>query len=554
MTDAIKNDVKVVTRYALGYEKEKDYSIAPGQLPQTIALEKGIRGTVSIFPDLKNPKKYLQDQKAIEQSLKGSTFKETYGNFKNNMELQRLERRFRPMSAPTAPAGGTVDPKLMREFQKSQHYDKVRQLIDEAKTLKGKDYTNKVKEIYQEIANANLKVHQEVTKGALQSTTKRGKLWNGAKKYTGVNAAQEMGKKALTKSAALRGVSKFARSNAVAAASIDVALSVPEIMQTKAFFDQIDEDGNYIEDQFDENGNLIQKGSGKEKLGTEKALKQTGRVLAVSGTQIGAFALGAKVGTAAFAAVWAAKGAALGSVAPGVGNLIGGIVGFAVGLGVSYLAGKAAQKVVGKSEIDQFQDKQVEKYTENALKDSNVLSDVTQAAAARYQNEVSANGGNDTEETAEIATSFNNVIEAYNNHQIGSSKAEELTANDQPAQASQTATTQQTQSAPASAAAQAQQAQNTSTSTTSTTQQTQSAQASQTETTQQTQSTPDTASAPKTDKKTKEKIDMTIKKLDIFISFLESLNSSCACTGGYSGGFNPYMMSPCMNSGFMSIA
>lgn len=534
MTSTINNDVKLLTRYALGYEKEKEYSIAPEQLPQTIAIEKTIRGTVSIFPDLKHPKKYIQNQKAIEQTLKGSNFKETYGNFKNNMEIQRLERRFRPVTAPTAPAGGTVNPKLMREFQKSQHYDKVRQLIDEAKTLKGKDYTKKIKEIYKEIANADLKVHQELTKGSLKPTTKRGKLWNGVKKYTGVNAAKEAGKKALTKSAALRSMSKFARGNAVAAASIDVAISVPEIIQTKEFFDQIDEDGNYIEDQYDENGNLIQKGSGKEKLGNEKALKQTGRVLAVSGTQIAAFAVGAKIGTAAFAAAWAAKGAALGSVAPGVGTVIGGIVGFAVGLGVSYFAGKAAQKVVGKSEIEQFQDKQVEKYSENALKDANVLSDVTQAAATRYQNEVEANGGEDTEETAKIATSFNNVVEAYKNNEIGTPKGKEVQK-----PATNTSETEQSSATTSSTAK---------TPTVNTEIQTQESNAASPDTHADADADADTNE----DKKAKEKIDMTIKKLDIFIKFLSSLNSPC--TSSYNGtmNYNPYTMG--MGTGFMSFA
>lgn len=559
MADQVTNDLRVVTRYALGYEKEKDYSIAPGQLPQTIALEKSIRGTISIFPDLKNPKQYLQDQKAIEQGLKGTTFNETYSNFKNNLELQRLERRFRPMTAPTAPPGGTVDPKLMREFQKSQHYDRVRQLINEAKSLKGTDYTNKLKEIYQEIANADLRVHQEMTSGALKPTTKRGKIWNGIKKYTGINAGQEAVKKGVAKSATLRSISKFARNNAVAAASIDVAIAIPEIMQTKAFFDQIDEDGNYIEDQFDENGNLIQKGSGKEKCGTEKALKQTGRVLAVSGTQIGAFALGAKLGTMAFAAAWAAKGAALGSIAPGLGTVIGGIVGFAVGLGASYIAGITAQKVVGKSELDQFQDKQVDKYTQLALGDTNTLAEITHVAAARSMKETQDNGGQDTERTAEVKASLENVFQAYNNNQIGS--PEDLKPDETP----QT-NTPTTHSGQQPAETQSEKADGTTPSSSTTTQKPQNTQTSTstpTDATSKTQNPTATATATDTDtdtepkkddKKAKESINVTIAKLDIFIKFLENINTPCSYAGGYSMGTNPYIMPSGMNPGFMSIA
>ncbi len=418
----INNDLTMVTRYAMGLtpEQQSTSMVDATTVPSAIAFEKGVRTATSIFPDLKHPKRELARQVLRERSLVDPNWKVTAENFKNNIEIQELEKRFRPMAKPTAPAGGTVDPKLMREFQKSQHYDDVRRLIDEAKGLKGKDYANKMKEIQKAIADADLKLHIETTSGSLKPLTKMGKAWNGVKKYTGYNAAKKGVQTALSKSSALRTAAKFGRSNAVAAASIDLVLAAPEIMQAKQTFDMIDEDGNYIHDQYDENGNLLVKGSGKEALGTEKALKQTGRVLAKTGTQVAAYAMGAKLGTAAFAAAWAAKGAALGSVAPGVGTAIGAVVGLGVGLLTSYFAGKAVENVMGKSDLDKLQDKlenePAQQLAAKAQQDEEVLQDVLLAAQKRYNQQ-------GEEQNDKLEQAYTNVATAYQNGEIGTVKA-----------------------------------------------------------------------------------------------------------------------------------
>ncbi len=483
MSDSIKvnSDVKLLTRYAMGLTPEEQRISVndPSTAVWTIGLEKGIRGTTTLLPDLKNPKKALQEQKMIEQGLKGATTRETYDNFMRNMEIQDLEKRFRPLTGdPTkelrklqqaenikkiATEAKTLNgaekikklkelqkaindfaqtqglnkkdalkqikelskknlqkeikkaQKAANEFNKSKYYDDVRRLIGEAKTLKGKDYADKMKEIEKAIADANQKIHIEKTTGSLKPVSKTGKAWNKVKTVTGYNKAKGAINTALTKSSALRTVAKFGRANAATAVGIDAALSIPEIIATKQTFDTIDE-----------NGNPVKPGEG---TGTQKALKQTGRVVATAGAQLGAYAIGAKAGTAAVAALWAAKGAALGSVAPGVGTAIGAVVGVGVGLLSCWLAGKAMEKALGKSELDQLQDKlENEPANQTALaaqKDDRVLEEVLVTAKARYEQ--------DPEENKKIEKAYENVVTAYQNGEIGSAaEARVLTKSEQP--------------------------------------------------------------------------------------------------------------------------
>ena len=483
MSDSIKVniEVKLLTRYAMGLTPEEQRISVndPSTAVWTIGLEKGIRGTTTLLPDLKNPKKALQEQKMIEQGLKGATTRETYDNFMRNMEIQDLEKRFRPLTTDPAKElqkfqkadnvkklaaevktlSGAEKTKKLREFQKafadfqqsqgmtkaeakkflteltdkklaknlknaqkavnefnkSKYYDDVRRLIGEAKTLKGKDYADKMKEIEKAIADANQKIHIEKTTGSLKPVSKTGKAWNKVKQVTGYNKAKGAINTALTKSSTLRKAAKFGRANAATAVGLDVALSIPEIIATKQTFDTIDE-----------NGNPVKPGEG---TGTQKALKQTGRVVATAGAQLGAYAIGAKAGTAAVAALWAAKGAALGSVAPGVGTAIGAVVGVGVGLLSCWLAGKAMEKALGKSELDQLQDKlENEPANQTALaaqKDDRVLEEVLVTAKARYEQ--------DPEENKKIEKAYENVVTAYQNGEIGSAaEARVLTKSEQP--------------------------------------------------------------------------------------------------------------------------
>lgn len=582
MSDSIKvnSDVHMLTRYAMNLtpEEERVSSIIPGTVPLTIGIEKGARGVSNIFPDLKNPKAAWNDIKTSEQSLKGANFRESYDNFQRNLEIQDLERRYRAVTKnPTAELqklqkaenirnlakeaktlkGAEKTKKLkelqkalkdfqtsqgmtkaeakkfltdltdkqltkqlknakkaLNEFNQSQYYDDVRRLINESKTLKGKAYADKMNEVEKAIAEANQKLHVAKTTGALKPLTKRGKLWNGVKNVTGYNKAKGAVNTALTKSSKLRSVAKFGKANALTAVGLDLALSIPEIIATKQTFDQVDE-----------NGNPVKPGEGK---GTQKALKQTGRVVATAGAQVAAYAIGAKIGTAAVATAWAAKGAALGSVAPGVGTAIGAIVGVGVGLLSCWLAGKAMEKAIGKSELDQLKDR-----TENqpakelalqAQQNDEILNEVLIAAKTRYEN--------DPTENKDIEKAYKNVVTAYQNGNIGTAAAvrtlEKPSAQKPSAQTAEQQAQQQT-SATSATSAGSPETQSTGTNTSSTA--------------AQQDSTAESASKTKSQTNNSEKYKATIAKLDYVLNFLNSVNnqSSGGTYGTYSGFSNPMM-------------
>ncbi len=582
MSDSIKvnSDVHMLTRYAMNLtpEEERVSSIIPGTVPLTIGIEKGVRGVSNIFPDLKNPKAAWNDIKTSEQSLKGANFRESYDNFQRNLEIQDLERRYRAVTKnPTAELqklqkaenirnlakeaktlkGAEKTKKLkelqkalkdfqtsqgmtkaeakkfvtdltdkqltkqlknakkaLNEFNQSQYYDDVRRLINESKTLKGKAYADKMNEVEKAIAEANQKLHVAKTTGALKPLTKRGKLWNGVKNVTGYNKAKGAVNTALTKSSKLRSVAKFGKANALTAVGLDLALSIPEIIATKQTFDQVDE-----------NGNPVKPGEGK---GTQKALKQTGRVVATAGAQVAAYAIGAKIGTAAVATAWAAKGAALGSVAPGVGTAIGAIVGVGVGLLSCWLAGKAMEKAIGKSELDQLKDR-----TENqpakelalqAQQNDEILNEVLIATKTRYEN--------DPTENKDIEKAYKNVVTAYQNGNIGTAAAvrtlEKPSAQKASAQTAEQQAQQQT-SATSATSAGSPETQSTGTNTSSTA--------------AQQDSTAESASKTKSQTNNSEKYKATIAKLDYVLNFLNSVNnqSSGGTYGTYSGFSNPMM-------------
>lgn len=582
MSDSIKvnSDVHMLTRYAMNLtpEEERVSSIIPGTVPLTIGIEKGVRGVSNIFPDLKNPKAAWNDIKTSEQSLKGANFRESYDNFQRNLEIQDLERRYRAVTKnPTAELqklqkaenirnlakeaktlkGAEKTKKLkelqkalkdfqtsqgmtkaeakkfltdltdkqltkqlknakkaLNEFNQSQYYDDVRRLINESKTLKGKAYADKMNEVEKAIAEANQKLHVAKTTGALKPLTKRGKLWNGIKNVTGYNKAKGAVNTALTKSSKLRSVAKFGKANALTAVGLDLALSIPEIIATKQTFDQVDE-----------NGNPVKPGEGK---GTQKALKQTGRVVATAGAQVAAYAIGAKIGTAAVATAWAAKGAALGSVAPGVGTAIGAIVGVGVGLLSCWLAGKAMEKAIGKSELDQLKDR-----TENqpakelalqAQQNDEILNEVLIATKTRYEN--------DPTENKDIEKAYKNVVTAYQNGNIGTAAAvrtlEKPSAQKASAQTAEQQAQQQT-SATSATSAGSPETQSTGTNTSSTA--------------AQQDSTAESASKTKSQTNNSEKYKATIAKLDYVLNFLNSVNnqSSGGTYGTYSGFSNPMM-------------
>ena len=585
MSDSIKvnSDVHLLTRYAMGLPaKEQRISIMDSStIPMTIGIEKTLRGVNSITPDIKDPKAAWNKIKTTEQSLKGANFRESYDNFQRNLEIRDLENRFRPVTNnPTSElqklqkaenirnlakeaktlTGAEKTKKLkelqnafkdfqtsqgmskaeakkflteltdkklakelkkvkkaLNEFNQSQYYDDVRRLINESKTLKGKAYADKMKEVEKAIAEANKKIHIEKTTGALKPITKRGKLWKGVKNVTGYNKAKGAVNTALTKSSKLRTAAKFGRANAITAVGIDLALAVPEIIATKQTFDQVDK-----------NGNPVKPGEG---IGTEMALRQTGRVVATAGAQVAAYAVGAKIGTAAVAAAWAAKGAALGSVAPGVGTAIGAVVGVGIGLLSCWLAGKAMEKAIGKSELDQLQDRTVNQPAKDlaikAQQNDEILEEVLLTTKARY--------AEDPDKNEDLEKAYKNVVTAYQNGTIGSAaEARNLVKAENPEPAEPAQNTQIT----------SQQQQ--------TTTATQTAQTTQTDTTTNQPKSEDSSkseSETKTKTDNSEKYKATIQKLDYVLSMLNSMNNQD--NSGMQGMYNSYTNPMMFNNPFV---
>ena len=387
MTDSIgiNNDIKTITRYSLGYTlEEKEYSIDPSSLVWTIGLEKGFRGANTLFPYAKNAKSVWNQQKALEESLKGATRKETITNYKRAMEIQNTQRRLLECEIREIEKSNlsAQQKKGLIDLKKSTHYNRIKQEIDSLKQLDPKAYTQKMKEIEQKIADLNLKnATQKLTN---IPTSKMGKAWYNVKKHSGYLKANKKVAELVSKSSKLQKVAKFGRMNALSAVGIDLAFGIPEIIETK------------------------------KELGTGKAIKQTGRVLAIAGTQVAAYAAGAKAG--------AAMGAAIGSVIPGAGTLVGSILGAAVGLTASYFTGKVAQKIFGKSELDQAHDQIANEISAQASENPELLNEIMYKTAEKYES--------DQEDPEIVAQAYNNIATALiNESEISEENTKSTTEN-----------------------------------------------------------------------------------------------------------------------------
>lgn len=386
MSDSINvnNDLKTVTRYALGYEPvEKEYSADTTSFLWTVGAEKAFRGFNTLAPNWKNRKSVWTAQKEFEESLKGTTQKETVRNYKRAMEVQNAQRRLQELEIKNIERANYTQQqkKGLIDCKRNEYYTKVKDSFNDLKNLDKKAYANKLDEIEKQIADERLKLRETKIANQAQTTTKRGKAWNAVKKYSGYNKASKKTAEMLTESKNLRKLAKFGRANCLTAVGIDLAFAAPEIIQTK------------------------------QELGTKKALKQTGRTLAIAGTQVAAYAVGAKAG--------AAMGAAIGSVIPGAGTLVGSILGAAVGLTASYFAGKGAQKLFGKSELDQAHDELANQITQEAQNNPQVLEQILLAAADKYSQE--------GVENKVVETSYSNVTNAIENGEFNISEKSDTT-------------------------------------------------------------------------------------------------------------------------------
>lgn len=104
-------------------------------------------------------------------------------------------------------------------------------------------------------------------------------------------------------------------------------------------------------------------------LGADKGFKQLGKTAVKTAAEVGGWAVGTTFGAKA--------GAAIGTCFGGpIGTVVGGLVGAACGFIGSWLASKAADKVVGPSEVEIAQKENSEKLAQAAKNDAKVQNEV----------------------------------------------------------------------------------------------------------------------------------------------------------------------------------
>lgn len=120
-------------------------------------------------------------------------------------------------------------------------------------------------------------------------------------------------------------------------------------------------------------------------LGADKGFKQLGKTAGKTAAEVGGWAAGTALGAKA--------GAAIGTCIGGpIGTAVGGLVGAACGFLGSWLASKAADKVIGPSEVEIAQKENSEKLAIAAKDDANVQNEVVGQALQNLVANYTENG------------------------------------------------------------------------------------------------------------------------------------------------------------------
>lgn len=120
-------------------------------------------------------------------------------------------------------------------------------------------------------------------------------------------------------------------------------------------------------------------------IGTKEGFKQLGKTAGKTAAEVGGWAAGTALGAKA--------GAAIGTCIGGpIGTAIGGLVGAACGFLGSWLASKAADKVIGPSEVEIAQKENSEKLGQAAKDDANVQNEVVGQALQNLVANYTENG------------------------------------------------------------------------------------------------------------------------------------------------------------------
>lgn len=379
------NDILNLSRYVTGAAvNHYDLDLAAG-VGGVVVFDGAIKGGSWLLQNktkfkedgfLKTLQASLKATKDLENSLKGQNLWETTKNFYKHNTLKELNGKYKAFSSlpadKVAELSGNARLKYLQNLSKSKYYDDVRKLLKDAEKLSGDAYKAKMKEVSEAIAKADLNVHNAKLGGELAPLTRRGKLWQGVKKYTGVNKASTAVKELAVSSSKFRSVAKFAKGNALFT-GISLLAAAPEIAETYST------------------------------LGTTAGHKQVGRTVVNVAAETAGFAIGMKAGATA--------GAAIGSCIPipGVGTAVGAIIGAGVGLVGSWLAGKASRSVVGESELNNTREHNAKVIALKAKFDKNFEKELLLSAKDKLNKEEDTNNP----DLAQTINSFNNVANSY---------------------------------------------------------------------------------------------------------------------------------------------
>lgn len=383
----VNNDLRKLVRYNL--QRLSTDSIDDPRSPAgytdyaiSIGLEKGIRAGSTIFSK-ENRERY----KATRQGLNG------YKDFRRIDEIDDAFKRQLNAKIEYLKSKNLPQNQLEKALEgvKQKHVKNVQKMLTQTQNLSSKELAQKLDDVEKITRQFDLDAHKNnmLNRANHKPTTFRGKLADKFKTYTGYKKARQVAdsgkaiaKETIMNSSKLRktltGVSKFAKSNALTAVAAD-ALIVG---------------GMEVYDTY-------------QNLGADAAKKQAVREVKNTGAKIVGYAAGAKAGAligAPVGALASAKlGALCGSWAGPIGAGIGAVIGLACGLAGAYLAGLGAEAAFGKSEIEQFAEKQAEECANNK-EVFKQLTDITNLNKIRKES---------IGDSTNISSSYQRVLGAY---------------------------------------------------------------------------------------------------------------------------------------------
>lgn len=347
--DTTYNDALTLLRYNNGVKDNgyslKDAALGAGVVVGGYSVWNGGKWAWKNRHDYKTGWQNLKDGYNKAKTLKGANLKDSYLNNYRTNYISDLEKQYPAQKTLSAAEQAKLKPSQLAKYNRQQaisaEYNRVRQLIQDSKSLRGQDLLNKKHEINQAISEAKLAVARgKATPGsAMAPTTKIGKAGQWLKAKTGITKAD-----LAIKSAAANG-NKFVR----------VLTKAPKGTPLTMIAGMALESGTVIDTY--------------KKLGAGKGTKQLGKSAAI----VGAGVLGYAAGSAAL-------GAAVGSVVPIAGTAVGAVVGLIGGLLGAWGADTLARKAM-PSELELDAQKKAQEVTKSPEKMQELLKETETKAA-----------------------------------------------------------------------------------------------------------------------------------------------------------------------------